>query len=60
MLPMDMPNAPPQETPIALAQTAAPGATAQPDYLLDTCKEVPSVGSVLQGAAIYPSKRRLG
>jgi hypothetical protein len=41
---MDVPSVPAQQTPIVLAQAAAPGATAQPDYLLKDCKEVPSAG----------------
>lgn len=47
MLPMDMPYAPPQQTPIVLAQAAAPGATAQPDYLLNACEEKPSAGGLI-------------
>jgi hypothetical protein len=39
MLPMDMPNAPPQETPIVLAQANTSGTTPQPDYILKACQE---------------------
>ena len=46
MLPMDMPYAPPQETPIVLvaADTSVAGATPQPDYIFTGCKETPSAG----------------
>jgi hypothetical protein len=45
MLPMDMPYAPPQETPIVLAQAATHGATPQPDYILNECQETVSIGN---------------
>lgn len=47
MLPMDMPYAPPQQTPIVLVQAATTGITHQPDYLLKTCDEVPSAGGAV-------------
>jgi len=56
MLPMDMPNAPPQETPIVLAQAATPSAGGtQPDYLLNACKEVPSGAGETAMNAISPA-----
>ena len=43
---MDVPYVPAQETSIALAQAATPGAgnTLQPDYLLNVCSETESTG----------------
>jgi hypothetical protein len=42
---MDVPSIPAQETPIVLAQAAAPaGSTPQPDYILQTCGETESTG----------------
>jgi hypothetical protein len=44
MFTMEVPYVPVQDTPIVLAQAAAPGAgaTPQPDYILNTCKETES------------------
>ncbi|HEU0186283.1 MAG TPA: hypothetical protein VFR06_00160, partial [Gallionellaceae bacterium] len=44
MFTMDVPPAPMQETPIVLAQAAAPsaGSTPQFDYILNTCNETQS------------------
>ena len=41
---MDVPVVPAQQTPIVLAQAAAPAATPQPDYLLTGCAETESTG----------------
>ena len=42
---MDVPAVPPQQAPIVLAHAADTGSvTAQPDYLLKTCKETESAG----------------
>lgn len=41
---MDVPYVPSQETPIVLAQAAAPAGTPQPDYILNYCKETQSTG----------------
>jgi len=42
---MDVPYAPAQDTPIVLAQAAAPGSTEpQPDYLFNACKDTTSLG----------------
>jgi len=46
MFTMDVPVAPAQATPIVLAQAATPaaGATPQPDYILNVCKETQEMG----------------
>ena len=41
---LDMPNVPPQNAPIVLAQADASGATPQPDYILNYCKQTQSTG----------------
>lgn len=43
---MDMPAVPAQDTPIVLVQAATPaaGATPQPDYVVNMCKETESTG----------------
>lgn len=41
---MDIPYVPVQDTPIVLAQAAAPGAAPPPDYILKTCEEFRSAG----------------
>ena len=47
MFTMDVPYVPVQDTPIVLAQAAAPDATTQPDYLLKACEEKPSAGGLI-------------
>ena len=47
MFTMEVPYVPVQDAPIVMAQATASGATTQPDYLLKTCEEVPSVGGIV-------------
>jgi len=65
MFTMDVPYIPAQETPVVLAQAAAP-ATLQPDYMLKLCAEIESTGNPrsagravdpAQGLAIYLQNR---
>lgn len=55
MFTMDVPSVPAQQTPIVLAQAAAP-ATPRPDYLLTGCKQTESTGpSWSAGRAVDPA-----
>jgi hypothetical protein len=47
MFTMEVPYVTVQDAPIVMAQATASGATTQPDYLLKTCEEVPSVGGIV-------------
>ena len=42
---LDMPNIPPQNSPIILAQADAAGSVPKPDYILNACTENPSTGN---------------